>query len=201
MLGYRFTPGSGRAPRSRQAPPWRRPDGQFYWGAMKLLLIRHGIAEDKDVFARTGQPDDMRPLTEEGRHKMHEIARGLACLVPRIHVIASSPLVRARQTADIIEERFPAANRQVTRCMSPEARPDEALDWLRTREAVGCLAAVGHEPHIGGLASWLMTGGEKPVLEMKKGSALLLEFANSLRAGGGQLRWFLTAGQLRDMRG
>jgi len=166
---------------------------------MKLILIRHGIAEDKDDFARTGKSDDLRPLTAEGVARMNEIARGLAQTVSRISVIASSPLVRARQTADTVEEQFPAAQREVIAAMAPDERYDAFLDWLRTKETARCIAAVGHEPHISGLATWLLTGGNEPVLEMKKGSALLIEFDSEVRAGAGQLRWFLTPAQLRKL--
>lgn len=45
---------------------------------MKLLVIRHGIAMDKDEFARTGQSDDLRPLTAEGMSEMNRVAEGFA---------------------------------------------------------------------------------------------------------------------------
>ena len=45
---------------------------------MKLLLIRHAIAEEREDFARTGKDDRLRPLTDEGRKKMKQAARGPA---------------------------------------------------------------------------------------------------------------------------
>ena len=65
---------------------------------MNLLVIRHAIAEDKERFAASGRSDDQRPLTEEGRTKMRRGAEGVRLTSPRVTVLASSPLVRARET-------------------------------------------------------------------------------------------------------
>ena len=53
---------------------------------MKLLVIRHAIAEDRDEFAYTGRPDAERPLTKQGRERMRRAAAGLAAEAPRIDV-------------------------------------------------------------------------------------------------------------------
>ena len=62
---------------------------------MQLLLIRHAIAEDRFEFARSGQSDYYRPLTDRGRARMAKGAAGLRTLVPDIDVLATSPLTRA----------------------------------------------------------------------------------------------------------
>jgi phosphohistidine phosphatase len=69
---------------------------------MKLLIIRHAVAEERDAWANTGKSDDERPLTTEGRGKMARNARGLREGVPSVDLVATSPLVRARQTAEIV---------------------------------------------------------------------------------------------------
>ena len=69
---------------------------------MRLLIVRHAIAEDRVAFAATGKDDDERPLTEEGRSRMEQGARGLRQLVPALDLVATSPLVRAVQTAEIL---------------------------------------------------------------------------------------------------
>ncbi|MDH3366486.1 MAG: histidine phosphatase family protein, partial [Gemmatimonadota bacterium] len=69
---------------------------------MQLLVVRHAIAEDRDIFAAAGREDDERPLTEEGTRRMAAGAVGLVRVVPRLDAVASSPLVRAVQTAEII---------------------------------------------------------------------------------------------------
>lgn len=164
---------------------------------MKLLLIRHGVAQERDEFAQTGEPDDMRPLTEAGRKKMKRAAAGLADLVDRIDLIASSPLTRALQTAEVLSKRFPDAAMTVVGALEPVQSYQTFLEWLQRLENMETVAAIGHEPHLSGLAAWLLTGNERPLFELKKGGTCLLDFAASPEAGGAQLRWLLTPSQLR----
>ena len=60
---------------------------------MRLLIIRHAIAEDRDVWAETGKSDDARPLTDDGARKMTRVAGGLVGAVPKLLAVATSPLV------------------------------------------------------------------------------------------------------------
>src|SRR5438270_12691065 len=100
---------------------------------MDLLIIRHGIAEDKDDFAKTGESDDRRPLTAEGRMKMTHAAEGLREIAPGISLLASSPLVRAHQTAEIVAEVYGIEVRSTTEALRPEAPFDEFVEWANDR--------------------------------------------------------------------
>src|SRR4051812_3600232 len=73
---------------------------------MRLLLIRHGIAEDREAFAKKGEDDFLRPLTPAGKRKMKEGAKGLRKLFPKLDLIATSPLKRAVQTATIVYDAY-----------------------------------------------------------------------------------------------
>lgn len=152
---------------------------------------------DRDEFAETGRPDAERPLTPDGREKMRRTAAGLALLVPAPAILASSPLVRALETTALLAKEWPDAEREITAALSPESPHAEFTDWYRKHAARGLIAAVGHEPHLSGLASWLLTRRASPVLEFKKGGAALLEFDSRIGAGLAQLRWLLAPGQLR----
>jgi len=137
---------------------------------MNLLVIRHAIAEDKEVFASTGRDDDLRPLTEAGRRKMRRAAAGLRVLIPRLTVLASSPLVRARETAEIVAPAFRVSRAEMVEALRPDRPFDAFLYWLRRQpndEDEGAIAVVGHEPHLGGLVTWLMTGTTESRLELK----------------------------------
>lgn len=81
---------------------------------MKLLVVRHGAAMDQEEFARTGQSDDLRPLTSDGEKEMRRVAAGLRAEIGALDVLASSPLVRARQTADIVAAAFGMATPSIT---------------------------------------------------------------------------------------
>src|SRR5881392_380489 len=91
---------------------------------MRLLVVRHAIAEDREAFARSHKDDADRPLTSEGRRKMERAALGLKVLVPELDVLAASPYKRALDTAEIIA----ASYRGLTVERVPELAPGAGLD-------------------------------------------------------------------------
>lgn len=165
---------------------------------MKLLLIRHAIAVEREDFARTGKDDRLRPLTDEGRKKMKQGAKGLTSVVPEIDLLATSPLTRAAQTGAILDSVYGGLDEVEIAELSPESTPIEFLRWLRQQKAE-TLAAVGHEPSISLILSWLLTGTERRIFSFRKGGACLIEFAGEVGAGTATLLWALTPGQLRDL--
>jgi phosphohistidine phosphatase len=165
---------------------------------MKLLLIRHAIAEEREDFARTGKDDRLRPLTDEGRKKMRQAAKGLAGLVPEIDLLATSPLTRAAQTGAILDTVYGGLKEVEIEELSPEATPNDFLLWLRKQEA-GTVAAVGHEPSISLILSWLLTGTERRIFAFRKGGACLLELPDEVGAGTATLLWALAPAQLRGL--
>lgn len=168
---------------------------------MQLLVIRHAIAEDREDFARTGEDDALRPLTSDGRRKMRRVARGLRREVPSIALLASSPLVRAYQTASIVAEEYGFGAVEIADVFAPEMPLEGALGWVadasHSAAADEVVAVVGHEPHLGSFITMLLAGREEPMLELRKGGACLLDLPSSPRAGEARMRWMATAGQLR----
>ena len=166
-----------------------------------LLIVRHAIAEDKDRFARTGQHDSLRPLTDDGRAKMRDVAAGLRVIVPEIALLATSPFTRAAETAAIIVEEYAGIEAVELEALEPDATRASFLAWLESLDDLDGdalpVAVVGHEPHLSELAGWLITSTDRPVLSLKKGGACLIEFEEAPRAGGGRLAWLLTPSQLR----
>lgn len=165
---------------------------------MRLLLIRHAIAEEREDFARTGKDDRLRPLSDEGRKKMKQNARGLRTVVPGIDLLATSPLTRAAQTAAIVDSVYGDLEEVEIDELAPEATPDDFLRWLRQQKA-GTVAAVGHEPSLSLILSWLLTGDERRLHSFRKGGATLLDFADEPAPGTATLLWALTPSQLRRL--
>lgn len=163
---------------------------------MYLLVIRHGPAEDRDAFAKTGRDDDLRPLTRDGCKKMAKAAKGLKRVVDSIDVIASSSLRRAVETADIIGEEFKDAKRIEREELSPGTPAKKLIKWLQSQPAGSTVANVGHEPDLSRLISALLTGDSRPIVEMKKGAACLLALGSDAGAGRATLCWLLTRSQL-----
>jgi len=167
---------------------------------MRLLMIRHAIAEEREDFAKTGKDDNLRPLTDDGRKKMKQAARGLRRLCSDIDLLATSPLTRAAQTAAILDSVYGGLDEVEIDELSPEAQPADFLRWLRQQKQ-DTVAAVGHEPSISLILSWLLTGAERRILSFRKGGACLLDFPGEVGAGTATLLWALTPGQLRDLAG
>ena len=163
---------------------------------MELLVIRHGAAMDKEEFAKAGKSDDLRPLTSAGMEEMKEIARGLRELVKKIDLLATSPLVRAVQTAEIIGAAYDVPVSETTTALSPDSSTEEFEKWCADFEDVKRVAIVGHEPHLTMLVTWLLTGEEDSIIELKKGGMCLLEFDSGIKSGSGVLNWLMTPGQL-----
>lgn len=160
-----------------------------------LLIVRHGVAQSRDAFAATGQDDSLRPLTSTGRQRMKAVAKGIQVLVPSIDVLAASPLVRARQTADILSSRYDGITRASTEALEPERHPNALAAWLK-RLPAGNIAVVGHEPHLGILITWLMSGRTESRVSMRKGGACLLEISGRPAPGAATMQWLLTPAQL-----
>ena len=167
---------------------------------MQLLVIRHAKAEDALDFARSGQSEVLRPLTESGRKKMQRAAAGLLSEVEFIDVLAASPLLRARQTADIVAEAYVGRTVMELDALAPGGDPDELLEWLRGHSDVSVVAIVGHEPSLGEFIGRLLCGREKSVIALKKGAVCLLDLDPDVTPGKARLVWSLTASQLASFK-
>lgn len=167
---------------------------------MRVLLLRHGIAEDRAAWAGGGADDATRPLTDEGRRRMKKIAAALARLEPEIGLVATSPAARAQQSAAILHAALPRGVVLAEReALAPAARPGAALKLLQAEQKLAALALVGHEPNLSQLAALLLAGEERPLLELKKGGAALVDFPGGVAAGAGTLLWLLTPAHLRRL--
>jgi phosphohistidine phosphatase len=166
---------------------------------MQLLVIRHAIAEEREEFATTGASDDERPLTAFGRRRMRRNADGLRRIAPAITLLASSPLVRAQQTAAIVADRFGLDGFETVDALRPGSPPKALAAWLAKQDQEGTVAVVGHEPHLGTLVTWLLSGLEEGRVTMRKGGTALLTLDGKPGAGRATLSWLLTPSQLRSL--
>ena len=165
---------------------------------MRLLLLRHGIAED---VAAGGGPDAARRLTDEGRRKLKKGAEALARLVPDLALVAASPTVRTRESAEILARAFstkPVVSELAD--LGPDGTSAGVFRFVLAQKALAAIALVGHEPNLSTLAGHLLSGRERSLVEMKKGGACLLDFPGRLAPGGAVLVWHLPPALLRELR-
>ncbi len=156
---------------------------------MNLYLVRHAIAVPHD--APGYEEDSLRPLTDKGRAKMRDIARGLRELGVSPQLILSSPYVRARQTAEILHEVLGCTQALVfTKNLLPLAHPDHLWQELRQYAHVSSVALVGHEPNISALAN-LLLGVTGLQLVFKKGGVCYLTVETFESEPHATLHWLL----------
>lgn len=162
---------------------------------MDCVLFRHGIAAER---AEWGGADGDRPLTERGAKRVAQAAAGLSRLDVQPTHILSSPLARAIETAKITHRslRIRTAVRIVDELL-PDASPNRILSILHDLPPESCVLCVGHEPHLGVVASVLLSGRASASFPLKKAGACLIELSAPAKSGYGLLRWWLTPSQLR----
>jgi len=157
-------------------------------GPYELYLIRHGVAEERG----DAWPDDAkRPLTDDGMSRMRKAARGLSRLGVVFDIVLTSPLVRARQTAEIVAGGLaPRPSLVNIESLAPDAGYAALMVDLEKHARKPRIALVGHEPDIGELAARLV--GSRRAIEFKKGAICRIDLDEIPPSGPGQLRWFVT---------
>jgi phosphohistidine phosphatase len=167
---------------------------------MNLYLMRHGIAVTAD---QPGiESDSERPLTAKGTKRMRRAARGLRRLGISFDALLTSPLVRARQTAEIVAD---ALGLEAQLEEIPELAPQSSVDHLISRltrfQDKEHVLLVGHNPLLGHAASFLIAGKKEISLEieLKKGGLCRIEIDGLPPGTPGTLHWFLTPKQLRQL--
>lgn len=163
---------------------------------MKLLVIRHAIAEDREAYAASGHDDALRPLTEQGARKMKRGARGLRELVPAIDTLVSSPFTRAFETAEIVRREYGIAGVETNRALEPMVAVADAVVALQSYSA-NVVAIFGHEPQLSRLVTFLVSGLDRSAIDLKKGSACMIEFDGAPSAAAGTLMWSIRPSVLR----
>jgi phosphohistidine phosphatase len=165
-------------------------------GPYELYLVRHGVAEERGE----EWPDDTkRPLTEDGIERMRKAARGLARLGVTIDVALASPLVRARETAQIVVDALhPRPMLVVADSLAPDGSFTAVMADLEKHARKTRLALVGHEPGIGELAARLI--GSRHAIEFKKGAICRIDVDALPPGSPGNLRWLMTTRILRAIR-
>jgi phosphohistidine phosphatase len=160
---------------------------------MEIYLIRHAVAGERENWHK---PDELRPLTPQGEKKMRRIANGLLSLDVEFTHLYSSGLTRAAQTADIVRKALKFERLRETEALTPDAAPQDILPVLNALPANAVVGLVGHEPHLGYLLSFLLTGQHGSFAIFKKGGMARLDAEAPVEPGRVMLRWLLEPNQL-----
>ena len=159
---------------------------------MKLYILRHGEA------AEHGDPryknDTDRPLTLKGIQRTKTLAHALRQMETTFDVIFSSPLVRARETAEIVERGLRLHGRlELSEHLGPSGDMEKLVHQLnKVRPTPESILLVGHEPYLSSLISLLCTGGSHLSLALKKGGLCRMEAESLSAARCANLEWLLS---------
>ncbi len=151
---------------------------------MEICFLRHAEAQDSEggvVMADS-------PLTSLGASTVSNVVRSLSKLVDDFDLILTSPLLRARQTADIAGNVFNAKDKiTLSENLLNDASPLELINELKRYRDLKRFLLIGHQPHLGKCISFL-TGESEDALSIKKGGCALVR-ADTLKKGACELVW------------
>jgi phosphohistidine phosphatase len=157
---------------------------------LRLYFLRHGKAWSR---ADWREDDDLRPLTDAGEALVRAEGRAMKAMGLAPDVIATSPLARARRTAEIVAEELGMSGRLVE-----DTRLAHGFDARRLAEIVvrhadaASLMLVGHEPGLSATVAELTGGGR---VDFKKGGLARVDVKGS-QLDDGILAWLLTPAQI-----
>jgi phosphohistidine phosphatase len=165
---------------------------------MNLYFMRHGVAVAADDPAVS--QDSERSLTNKGVKRMRRAARGLQHLKIPFEAVLTSPVLRARQTAEIVAASLGIeAQLEETSGLAPESTVEHLLFSLTRYQDREHLLLVGHEPLLSRTMASLLCGSSAKIMKIavRKGSLCRIEIDGMPPKGPGILHWFLTSKQLR----
>jgi phosphohistidine phosphatase len=160
---------------------------------VNIFLLRHGEAMER------GFEDSVRPLTPHGREQSKIVAETFKTLGITPREILTSPIQRARETADIVAQELGLERPAASELMLPGSDLRKLLEILRLDEASSVLL-VGHEPHLSTLTSILINGTTYSHIAIGKGSLLNIEGQVPIERGKCRLLWLFTQEEMRYLK-
>jgi phosphohistidine phosphatase len=157
---------------------------------VELFLIRH--AEALELGERGITNDDERPLSEKGEADAQAAATALQAKGIVLDRLVTSPLLRARQTAEILLRVWSRPELILDTCdsLTPSGKPRK-LSKILLKTGGEKIGLVGHMPHLGEYAAWLL-GNKKFEIEIAKAGIALITCGELPAKGLGSLQWLVT---------
>ena len=170
---------------------------------MNLFILRHGIAANP---GEDGLPKNLkdaeRPLTPKGKQRLWSVTEAMRTLELKFDAVVSSPLLRARQTAQIVTEALELRRKLIlTDHLAPEGSPQLLIEQINSLgPRAKNVLLVGHEHYLSKLLALLIAGNTTVAIDLRKGGLAKLE-VEELRCGRcATLAWLLTPKQLGLMK-
>jgi phosphohistidine phosphatase len=169
-----------------------------YSANMDLFILRHGKAGQHIP----GKDDAERAMTEKGKEEIAGIARWMAYRQFSFDIIATSPLIRARETAGIVAAELGEEKKIETwPCLSMGEDPGDICRQIARQPGGSVLLLVGHEPTLSMLISLIISGERNTAIVLAKGGlARLRNITTTGDSVRGELQWLLTSKQINAMK-
>lgn len=163
---------------------------------MDLFILRHGDAGRRST---TSRGDSKRPLTLGGKKEIEEISKGLCSLGIRLDYIFTSPLLRSKQTSEIVFKNLKCKNQIIELDeLKPEGNKLQLYNKLSTLKQDSSVFIVGHEPYLSELIGETISSGTSRI-DLKKGGLAQIRTISLLPKIQGELRWLLTPKHMKKM--
>lgn len=158
--------------------------------------MRHGEAGSRNSINH----DSERALTAEGRMEIEKISKSLKSLNIKIDVVATSPLKRALETAEIVAKTFKLTKKmQVWEELAPEGEVSDLFKRLSRLREDKTVIIVGHEPYLSTLIGNLISNRSGTRIILKKGGTAKVLISSLVPKASGELKWLLTPRQIKKI--
>ncbi len=159
----------------------------------EIFILRHGQAEDLSLTTN----DFDRKLTEEGKEKVKRLSLFFNKLKEELDLVLSSPLLRAKETAEIfIENIIPKPDLKIVDFLSSGASCKDIVKGLLSYSSSNKLVLIGHSPDLE-LFLGKLIGAER--IKLKKGAIAKIILNNAIELSG-ELEWLITPKIIRKFK-
>jgi phosphohistidine phosphatase len=165
---------------------------------MELFILRHGKAEQRSP---TIKSDLRRKLTKEGEKEIEDVADALSSLKIKFNYIITSPLKRAKQTAEIVLKKCKETNSLVEwNELKPESKTNALYEKLSSLKINSTVLLVGHDPFLSSMIGEIITDGKNNCRVILKKGGLAKISLNSLKPKiNGELQWLIGPKQIKKL--
>jgi phosphohistidine phosphatase len=157
---------------------------------MELYLIRHAEAHPRTSDDKT--EDAGRTLTDAGHAQAQELAAALQKHGVHLDQVVSSPLLRARQTAERLMEGWKTPLPELLLCdeLAPDSAKMRKVNKFLLKLSANAIAVVGHMPELSEFAAWLV-GSKKVQIAIAKAGVARIDCEGIPDKGSGTLTWLI----------